>query len=116
MGVRTGIAPGRPGTAVLPVDQMLELGAVCQPDPAHHVHLPEFHGAGAFPAAEVGPLAPARFRSDEAVAKEAAVDGGASGERFEACLFSSCPSVVGPHSGFSTLSVMIRASTSGGIW
>ncbi len=58
----------------------LELGAVREHHPTHHVHLPELHRAGAFPTPIVRALALAGLRGDETVSKQTAVDGGAGGD------------------------------------
>ncbi len=59
----------------------LELGPALQLHPAHDVHLPEFHGAGAFPAAIVLPLASSLLRVHQAMTDQEAIDGGAPGKR-----------------------------------
>ena len=52
----------------------LELGAVVQLDPAHHVHLPQLHRALALPPTELVSALAATAQLDQAVALEAPVD------------------------------------------
>ncbi len=58
----------------------LELSPASQPHPAHDIHLPELHGAGAFPSSIVLPLASSLLRVHQAVADQQAIDGGAAGK------------------------------------
>ena len=82
----TSLARDAEAGVVVDARHQLELGAVREIHPAHDVHLPELHGPGAFPATIVGPLAPAGLVGDEAVPDQAAVDGGAGGDRRETLL------------------------------
>jgi hypothetical protein len=66
---------------VIEASDDLELLAPVKLDPAHDVHLPEFHGATPFPSTIV--LAPATplLGIDEAVTEETAISGRTAGKR-----------------------------------
>jgi hypothetical protein len=69
---------------VVDAGENLALGAVVQQDPADHVHLPELHGAPAFPALVGGEALAGRFGLDESVAHQGPVDARARWDRIGA--------------------------------
>jgi hypothetical protein len=72
-----------PAVIVDPGDE-LELAAVLQVDPAHHVHLPQLHRTLSLPTAELVSAAATTAQLGQAVAREASVDARASGHRTDA--------------------------------
>jgi hypothetical protein len=59
---------------VIDAGQKLELAAIGQPDPAHHIQLPQLHRPVPLPTAVIGLAAPAGDRLDQPLADQGPVD------------------------------------------